>query len=431
MAKSQLHKGLQEYELQGVFNIKELLRDSNAAVLELKFHGLKCAGKKIKPEFYDGASPREKRSIEKRLEYECKILFKLRHPNIVQFMGILYEDHFLPIIVTEFLPVTLNAYLKKHGVLPDPISYSILDDVAKGLCYLHAHQPSPIIHENLTANNVLLTENKDAKISCLGEAKIQGLKLPLSGNPEPPTYGEIDTPADSLSQDTKRQDIFSFGVLIIHTFSGNCPMLPSTVHQAIMLQQMDKEHPLMGLAKQCLTTDKTTCLRAADILDSIREVRVQKKIDSSIAVQESTYAAEWQQLVTTIHKLQSDRHAMIEEQRHTAGALKPHTTFMTEIENLELSELKIKNSYMEEDRKRLGDELESKRRTILANNEEIKKLIGSKERASDAMLSLHQKQKELLLKEELLHISEKKVEQLTHLLNTTRSNMVRGYTGCL
>lgn len=431
MAESQLHKGLQEYELKGIINTKEeLQRDSNATVLELKFHGLRCAGKKIKPEFYDEASLRERSSIERRLEHECKILSMLRHPNIVQFMGVMYDDHPLPIIVTEFLPVTLNTHLKKYGVLPDPISYSILDDVAKGLCYLHAHQPNPIIHENLTANNVLLTDSKGAKISCLGETKVQGLKLPLSSTSEPPACRESDKPTNTVSRDVMI-DIFSFGILIIHTFSGNCPMLPSPVHQAFMLQQMDKQHPLMNLSEKCLTTDIAVCLRATDILDSIREVRVKNKIDSVSVVQESAYAAEWQHLLSTIHKLQSDHHAMIEEQRHTAGAMKSHTTFLTKIESLELSELKIKNSHMKEYITRIGDELEAKRRTIQAKNEAIKELIDYKEREEDAILSLQNKKKELVLKDELLRINEKRVEQLTILLNTTRSKVVSKFSSDL
>lgn len=427
MAESELHIGLKQFELHaGVINTKkELQRNSNATVMELMFHGLRCAGKKIREEFYDKASPREKTSIQKRLEHECKVLSELRHPNIIQFMGVTYDDHFLPIIVTEFLPVTLNVYLQEHGVLPDPISYSILDDVAKGLCYLHAHQPNPIVHESLTANNILLTESKGAKISCLGEAKIQCLKLPLFENSQTQMQGESDTPVESLRQ---YYDIFSFGVLIIHTFSGKCPMLPSTVHLAFMLQQMDKEHPLMGLCKLCLTADKTASLNAANILESIREIRVKNKIDSSIVVQESVYAAEWQQLLSTFHKLQSDHHAMVEEQRHTAGTLKPLTAFVTEIENLDMSELKLKNSHMEVYIKRMEEELYSKKQTILAKNEAIKELLNCKEREEDAVLSLHNKQQEFLLKEELLHINEKRVKQLTHLLNTTRSNLVRGYT---
>ena len=71
----------------------------------------------------------------------------------------------------EFLPTTLTQCLDRYGVMPEEINYSILEDVAVGLLYLHDRQ-DPIIHRDLSANNVLLTGDMRAKISDLGVAKI-------------------------------------------------------------------------------------------------------------------------------------------------------------------------------------------------------------------------------------------------------------------
>ena len=67
--------------------------------------------------------------------------------------------------------MTPNLYTCRYGVLPEAISYGILRDVALGLRYLHEHSP-PIIHRDLSANNVLLTSSMNGKISDLGVAKI-------------------------------------------------------------------------------------------------------------------------------------------------------------------------------------------------------------------------------------------------------------------
>ena len=51
------------------------------------------------------------------------------------------------------------------------VKLSILVDVSRGLWYLHSRNP-PIVHRDLSPNNVLLTGQFVAKISDLGVAKV-------------------------------------------------------------------------------------------------------------------------------------------------------------------------------------------------------------------------------------------------------------------
>ena len=372
MAENQLYENLKEFELHGVVNTnKELLGGNHAVVMELKFHGLSCAGKKIKPAFYDEANSSEKGTIQKKLVYECKVLSGLRHPNIVQFMGVMFVDRSLPMLVTEFLPVTLSAHLKMHNSLSGPESYLILDDIAKGMSYLHELKPNPVIHGNLVANNILLTVNKGAKISYFGEEKVLCLKLPQTVN---------------LGY---RKDIFSFGFLMIQTVSGKCPIQYENTEVELLLQQMDSEHPLKSLIRQCFSADEATCPKATDIQDDIQRVRVQHKIDNANIVQE-----------------RAEQSAMIKD-TYTADVTKSQEELMS----LEVEELKLKNSHMEEHIQKIADELDCKNTTIEAKNAIIVNLLEE----DPAVQRCHIKdkellQKELLLKEKLIHLNKKRIE---------------------
>ncbi len=152
---------------------------SYGTVEELEVEGLLCAGKKI----YD-ILVRDRRSpnvfIENFLK-ECTLLSDLRHPHIVQFLGICFlpDTSDLPILVMEYLPYCLDRLLvgDNRVELSLAMKCSILSDVAKGLAYLHA-QTSPIIHRDLTAKNVLLTAAMLAKIADLGVARILNQQLP-------------------------------------------------------------------------------------------------------------------------------------------------------------------------------------------------------------------------------------------------------------
>ena len=82
----------------------------------------------------------------------------------MQFLSVCLEQGSpLPMLVMEYLHTTLFACPERYGVLPKEISYGILGDVALGLVYLHEHSP-PIIHRDLSASNVLLTSNMNAKL---------------------------------------------------------------------------------------------------------------------------------------------------------------------------------------------------------------------------------------------------------------------------
>ena len=138
-------------------------------VKELKFHGLKCVGKKIHDILFNSVSPVEQAAMLEHFAGECELLGGLHHPCVVQILGVCLEQG-SPMPVLEYLHTTLSACLERYGALHKEISYGILHDVALGLCYVHEQSPS-IIHRDLSANNVLLTSNMNAKISDLGVAK--------------------------------------------------------------------------------------------------------------------------------------------------------------------------------------------------------------------------------------------------------------------
>ena len=149
---------------------------------------------------------------------ECQVMSDLRHPNIVQFLGVCFlpDCQLLPVLVTEKLDGNLNDLLETTPDIPIVLKQSMLEDIARGLHYLHSHDPQ-IIHRDLTAKNVLLNSSLVAKISDLGNSRIVNIEpgqlaQTLSQNPGTTTY----MPPEALT--TKAQcgtslDIFSFGHL--------------------------------------------------------------------------------------------------------------------------------------------------------------------------------------------------------------------------
>ena len=275
---------LQSYCLTGVKETgAEIGRGSYAVVVELRFKGLKCVGKKLYPHLYNGVG------MLQRFEEECDLLAQARHPNIVQFLGVTFkEGTHLPTIIMEFMHTTLSACIDRYGALPQEISYCILNDVATALCYLHGSNPQ-IIHRDLTANNVLLTRDMNAKISDLGVAKIlnvtQARMIHMTTCPGTPAY----MPPESLEHNPTYAtsiDSFSFGVTMVHLLSGEWPIPSSATiidplnpnqitprteaeRRQTFLDDIGEGHPLMRLILGCLSNNPSYRPSAEDILQRV------------------------------------------------------------------------------------------------------------------------------------------------------------------
>ena len=120
------------YKLSGVqVNDKELGHGSYATVLELDYMGIKCAGKRV---HHLLLRDEEITTVTQHFAEECHLLSQIRHPNIVQFLGVYFQEgEITPILVMEFLQCNLTTCIKKRGVLPKEITYSILHDIAVGI----------------------------------------------------------------------------------------------------------------------------------------------------------------------------------------------------------------------------------------------------------------------------------------------------------
>ena len=77
----------------------------------------------------------------------------------------------LPVLVMERLQGSLDELLETTPDIPLPTKLSILQDVARGLVFLHNRSPA-VIHRDLTARNVLLDAGMTAKIANLGNSRI-------------------------------------------------------------------------------------------------------------------------------------------------------------------------------------------------------------------------------------------------------------------
>ena len=179
-----------------------------------RFHGLEVAAKVL----HEAIISEYNVSLFSR---EMNIASKIRHPNLLQFIGATTEGN--PIILTELMPTSLRKELETGG-LAYPAILSISLDVACALNYLHLFKPHPILHRDVSSANVLLQPmgvGWRAKVSDYGSANLQHLII-RSVNPGALLYAAPE--AANPREHSPSMDVFSYGVLLIEMITRRIPL---------------------------------------------------------------------------------------------------------------------------------------------------------------------------------------------------------------
>lgn len=257
---------------------RELGRGAYGTVMEVQIPGATCAAKIIHEFFLRMGNEHEVKSVTEKFVRECCLMSSLRHPYVVQFLGVCFlPGSRLPALMMEKLGESLDELLERNPTRPIPLATkrSILHDVARGLLYLHSHAP-PIIHRDLTAKNVLLNSAMVAKLADLGVARIVDIRpgqlaASLTQVPGTLVYMPPEALEPNASYDTKL-DIFSFGNLALFTLTQVFPVLkaPNYIDSATrrriarseierraeyfqqMHQALGQQHTLVSIVERCL-----------------------------------------------------------------------------------------------------------------------------------------------------------------------------------
>ena len=200
-------------------------------VFQVTVGGVQRIAKKLHSNFTDPSqvSAIERESITSKFRDECVILSKLRHPNIVQFIGVHYGRRGKAdlTLIMECVSSDMDKFLdpKVHPNIPLSLKLSILLDISYGLFYLHECNPA-IVHRDLTARNILIADKCQAKIADLGMAKIVDIQAQLASSHTQTPGQMFYMPPEALKERascTPKLDIFSFGHLTLYTVNQEFP----------------------------------------------------------------------------------------------------------------------------------------------------------------------------------------------------------------
>ncbi|XP_033146762.1 serine/threonine-protein kinase EDR1 isoform X1 [Brassica rapa] len=150
------------------------------------------------------------------------LMKRLRHPNVLLFMGAVTSPQRL-CIVSEFLPRGSLFRLLQRGTsqLDWRRRIRMALDIACGMNYLHCCSP-PIIHRDLKSSNLLVDRNCTVKVADFGLSRIkhETYLATKSGRGTPQWMAPEVLRNESANE---KSDIYSFGVVLWELATGKIP----------------------------------------------------------------------------------------------------------------------------------------------------------------------------------------------------------------
>ncbi|XP_071727317.1 MDIS1-interacting receptor like kinase 2-like [Rutidosis leptorrhynchoides] len=184
-------------------------------------------------------------ALDQSFKNEIQLLTNIRHKNIVRLSGFCLHNK-CNFLVYEYMENGILFYALNRSELAVELDWmkrvNIIKDVAHALAYMHHDCNPPIVHRDISSNNVLLNSKMEGFVADFGAARLLD---PDSSNQTviAGTLGYIDPELAYTMIVTERCDVYSFGVVTLEMICGKHPGdLLSTLNRSsgddILLQDL-------------------------------------------------------------------------------------------------------------------------------------------------------------------------------------------------
>ncbi|XP_021291565.1 dual specificity protein kinase shkC-like [Herrania umbratica] len=232
-----------EYEL----NPLELQVRKSDGITKGSYQVAKWNGTKVAVKILDKDSYSDPETIN-AFKHELTLLEKVRHPNVVQFVGAVTQN--IPMmIVSEYHPKgDLGSYLQKKGRLSPSKVLRFALDIARGMNYLHECKPDPIIHCDLKPKNVLLDNGGHLKVAGFGLLRLSKISPDKAKLAQP--NADVDPSNIYMAPEIYKNvifdrsvDAYSFGIMLYEMIEGVVPFHPKPAEEAVKLMCLEGKRP--------------------------------------------------------------------------------------------------------------------------------------------------------------------------------------------
>lgn len=212
---------------------------------------------------------------------EVHIMRKMKHKNIIKFMGVTKQvDHMKYCLFLELCVGSIVNKRKIEGKFADSQMRMYLSQLFDAVSYIHS---KGIIHRDIKGKNILISMKDEIKICDFGAAAVLSSTETITNEFKNEMIGTPPFLAPEIVRGNhygRNVDVWGTGCVIIELFTGNHPWYKSgcsyTVQQVIFMIGTSKKPPsiprkmnwkLQSLCRACLVLDQPFRPTARELLN--------------------------------------------------------------------------------------------------------------------------------------------------------------------
>ncbi|CAI0540962.1 unnamed protein product [Linum tenue] len=222
----------------GNVEIYNILKARGAKVPKTRKTPMAVANPREVPEYE--LNPLELQVRRSAFKHELTLLEKVRHPNVVQFVGAVTQNIPMMIVVEYHPRGDLGSYLQKKGRLSPSKTLRFALDIAR-------HVRFELLKMILSARNIMLDSGGQLKVAGFGLIKLSLISVDKA---KVAAGSSLDSSNVYMAPEVYRDEIFdrtvdaySFGVMLYEMIEGAYPFYPKPLAEAVKLMGVETKRP--------------------------------------------------------------------------------------------------------------------------------------------------------------------------------------------
>lgn len=173
----------------------------------------------IAKQFFLADDNEQRAALQKTFEREYELLRKIDHQRVSKVLDVFHREESTYLLIEHASGVDLRKLIEEDGAVSETTAIDWALEICDIMTALHGHSP-PIVHRDLTPDNLILDEEGHVRIIDFGAAHqfMEGITGTIIGKQ---CYV---SPEQLRGQAGPRSDIYSFGCTLHYLLTGKEPV---------------------------------------------------------------------------------------------------------------------------------------------------------------------------------------------------------------